>query len=113
MKRIAQVVFILALAALLAGCNKPKTVTKAELDAAKALWQEPKVSTWYYCGSKSGYHYYIHRDLPGDVMYRISERDWNQEKTFPLTRDENKWRVMPWGVQALQRQTQPAPGQIR
>src|SRR5579862_3425562 len=45
---------ILLVPILIAGCAQPKTVTRAELDGLKAHRQEPKVSMWYYTGSKDG-----------------------------------------------------------
>lgn len=100
MKRIIQTAAILVVSVLLSGCNKPQTVTKTELDKAKAEWQEPKISIWYYVGTKDASHHYLHRDLPGDKLYRVSERELNQENPFPVTRDQKKWKVMPWGVHA-------------
>jgi hypothetical protein len=100
MKSIMQIAAILVASVLLAGCNKPQTVTKIELDKAKAEWQEPKVSIWYYVGSKDGYHHYLHRDLPGDTLFRVSKHELVQGAPFPVTRNQKKWKVMPWGVHA-------------
>jgi len=90
-------IFILTLV----GCDKYQTVTKAQLEKAKSEWQEPKVSIWYYVGSQDGYHHYLHRDLPEDQLYRVSESEFNQTDQFPITRNDKKWKVMPWGVHAL------------
>ena len=98
MKQIIISSIIFCLCVLLVGCLTPQTVSNAELEKAKAEWQEPKVSVWYYIGSKYGYHYYLHRDLPGDQLYRVSEKDLNQINQFTFTRNKAKWKVMPWGV---------------
>lgn len=100
-KQIIAIVVALSLGVLLTGCRTAETVTKAELEEARATWQEPKASIWYYTGSEDGYHYYTHHDTPGTRRYRVSEKEWPQETPFPRTRNEKKWRVMPWGAHAL------------
>jgi len=85
---------------LAASCVETKTVTKAELEVAKTQWAEPKVSIWYYVGSKGGYHHFLHYDLNKKVLYRISNDELTIDSTFPLTKDRNDWKVMPWGVHA-------------
>ena len=101
MKNKISILTISSLILILAGCVNPQTVTKTQLDKEKSEWNEPKVSIWYYIGSKDGFHYYLHRDLPEDQIYRISESELRQENQFPITRSQRKWEVMPWGVHAI------------
>ena len=100
MKRLLQVFAVLAVGILLPACDKAHTVTKSELDRATAEWQEPKVSIWYYVGTKDGYHHFLHRDLPGDKLFRVSATELIRPEQFPVTRNQKKWKVMPWGVHA-------------
>jgi len=79
------------------GCASVKTVDRAQLDYLKTHSHEPKVSTWYYMGSKDGFHYFHHIDLPGDSTYRISETELRWPGSFPLTRDEKKWKLLDSG----------------
>lgn len=102
-RRVIAIVVALSLGVALTGCAV-ETVTKAQLEEARARWQEPKVSIWYYTGSEDGYHYYTHYDTPGTRRYRISEKEWVQKDPFPRTWNQKKWRVMSWGVHALMNQ---------
>ncbi len=90
-----------ALAAFCVGCNETPIVTKPQLERLKSQVKEPKVSVWYYVGTKDGFHYFTHWDLNGRKTYRISETEQNMENPIPLTSNEKAWRVMYWGVQAL------------
>ena|SRR6266849_792962 len=84
---------------LLLGCATPQTVNRAELERFKAHRQEPKVSMWYYVGSKDGFHYFRHYDLGSEKKYfRISDAELSWEATFPLTRHRKDWRPLKWGV---------------
>ena len=86
-----------------AGCKDVPIMTGGELERLKAQWKEPKVSIWYYVGSKDGYHYFTHVDLGETKTYRISDDEQvapRMQDTFPLTSDEKAWRVMYWGVHA-------------
>ena len=47
------------------------------------------------------YHYYLHRDLPNDRLFRIQKDELKQNDIFQVSKDEENWKVMPWGVQAL------------
>ena len=90
--------FILPLLLLL-GCASPQTVSRADLDRAKRQWREPKVSMWYYMGSRDGFHYFHHDDLGSDQKdFRISEAEFSWPDTFPLTRHRTEWRRLDWGV---------------
>jgi hypothetical protein len=89
----------LALPLLLLGCTSPQTVTRAELEQLKTQRHEPKVSMWYYVGSKDGFHYFHHNDLGGDEKdFRILGTELSWEDTFPLTRHRKSWRRLEWGV---------------
>jgi len=84
---------------LLVGCTSPQTVSRAELERLKTQWHEPKVSTWYYVGSKDGYHYFHHYDLGRDEKdFRISAAELSWQDTFPLTRHRSDWRRLDCGV---------------
>ncbi len=84
---------------LLLGCASPQTVSRAELDHLKRHWHEPKVSLWYYMGSRDGFHYFHHDDLGGDPKdFRISEAEFFWPDTFPFTGHRSRWRRLDWGV---------------
>lgn len=84
---------------LLFGCARPQTVSRAELDRARSQWHEPKVSMWYYMGSRGGFHHFHHDDLGSDQKdFRISEAEVPWSDTFPLTRHRSRWRRLDWGV---------------
>jgi len=90
---------VLMLPLLLMGCAHPQTVTRAELEHLKAHRQEPKVSMWYYTGTKDGYHYFHHDDLghdKKDVRVPANELAWTN--TFPRTHISSRWRQLDWGV---------------
>ncbi len=90
----------MSLAAICTGCKEAPVVTAVELETLKAQWKEPKVSIWYYIGTKGGYHYFTHMDVDGTKTYRVQEIDQLMKTPFTLTSDEKKWRVMNWGVHA-------------
>ena len=96
---------ILLLGLFVSGCNDVQTVSKAELERAKAEWQEPKLSMWYYMGSKGRYHYFAHVDLPRTKIYRIRKIEMFRitKETFPLTRNQKDWQQMPWGIHGPER----------
>ncbi len=82
---------------LLLGCASTQTVSHAELERLKTQRHEPKVSTWYYVGSKDGFHYFHHYDLGTDKKdFRISAAELHWEDTFPLTCHRKSWRVLEW-----------------
>src|SRR5258706_8515456 len=84
---------------LLLGCAHPQTVTRPDMDQLKARWHEPKVSLWYYTGSKDGYHYFHHDDLGHDKKdFRIAATELSWTNAFPLTSHRNSWRPLDWGV---------------
>jgi len=97
------IIYLFAIAALfvIVGCDDVLTVNLSELEKVKSEWQEPKVSIWYYLGSQDGYQHFLHHDINDDIIYKIPESELPIDDRFSLTRDRNKWRVMPWGTQAL------------
>ncbi|MDQ7799140.1 MAG: hypothetical protein RDU76_09415 [Candidatus Edwardsbacteria bacterium] len=84
------------------GCQSVQTVTKNELNLAASKWKEPKVSIWYYTGTKEGYDYFVHQDLGETVVYRVSSKEMIIDKQFPLTKKRKLWRVMNWGITEIQ-----------
>jgi hypothetical protein len=91
-------IIIFGVSLIFPGCSVTRTVNRSELEQAKTVWKEPKVSLWYYRGSKDGYHYFQHRDLDGEKNFRISESELDWPNTFPLTRDRKEWKTLEWGV---------------
>jgi hypothetical protein len=90
---------VLILPLLLLGCARPQTINRAELEQLKAHWHEPKVSMWYYVGSKDGYDYFHHDDLGSEKKdFRISDTELSWTNTFPLTGDRKSWKALNWGV---------------
>src|SRR5437868_8010842 len=74
------------------GCNdQVKTVTPKELDQLKLHYQEPKLSTWYYMGTKDGYHYFAHQDLPHEKYYRVAEGALKWQSAAAFTTRRAKW----------------------
>src|SRR5438094_9181409 len=81
------------------GCNnKVQTVTPKELEELKLRYQEPKLSTWYYMGTKECYHYFAHQDLPQEHYYRGAEVSLKWQSVAPFTTHRAKWAQLPWGV---------------
>jgi hypothetical protein len=77
---------------LLVSCASPRTVSRTEFDRLKTQRNEPKVSQWYYVGSRDGFHYFHHDDLGHDEKdFRISETELLWRDTFPFTRRRKKW----------------------
>jgi len=99
MKRLLTILTMLFVM-VCAGCGGVPIVTAEKLEHLKAQWKEPKVSTWYYIGTRESYHYFRHWDLDGTKTYRISEIEQKMENPFPLTSEHKSWRVMYWGVLA-------------
>jgi hypothetical protein len=89
---------ILLLPLLIGGCAQPNIVTRNELGGLQSQRQEPKLSMWYYTGSRDGYHYFHHDDLGGAPKgVRIAEAELSWTNTFPLTHTRTKWRQLDWG----------------
>jgi hypothetical protein len=86
-------------ALLVLGCTHPQMVNLTELESLKCRWNEPKVSTWYYVGTRDGFHYFHHHDLgKHEKDFRISQAELSWQPTFPLTGDRKKWQPLNWGV---------------
>jgi len=100
MSRHAPAVILVGVIGLLVvGCAYPQTVTRADLETLKSRWHEPKVSMWYYVGSRDGFHYFHHDDLGEEEKdFRISQAELSWQVTFPLTRNREKWQPLNWGV---------------
>lgn len=106
MLRSIALIFVLAIV----GCTTPQTVNRAELERLKIHWHEPKVSVWYYVGSKNGFHYFHHDDLGGGQKnFRISEAELSWQHTFPRTRWRWRWQALGWGVYELRREKHDEP----
>ncbi len=82
---------------LLMGCAAPQTVMRRELERLKTHRQEPRVSMWYYVGSRDGFHYFHHDDLGREKKdFRISNIELAWPNTFPLTHRRKSWRRLDW-----------------
>jgi hypothetical protein len=97
-KRSSQIL----VAIIVCGCHDAQTVSRAELEEAKSEWQEPKLSIWYYMGSKGGYNYFSHVDLPETKVYRIQEIELILKDRYPITSKRNKWKMMKWGIHSTE-----------
>ena len=87
---------------VLLGCASSQTVSRVQFERLKTQRQEPKVSAWYYVGSKDAYHYFHHYDLGDDQKdFRISEAELPWQDTFPVTWRRSHWRALDWGVPRL------------
>jgi hypothetical protein len=87
---------------LVQGCTHPQMISLTELESLKCRWHEPKVSMWYYVGTRDGFHHFHHHDLGRDEQdFRISQAELSWQPTFPVTRDREKWRRLDWGVHEL------------
>jgi hypothetical protein len=92
----------LCLLLTLIGCVSPKAITKDELVKSTRHWKEPKVAIWHYVGSKNGFDYFDYRDLGVHQVYCVESGQITLPRTFPMTRDERSWIVMPWGPASAQ-----------
>lgn len=89
------------LAVSIMSCSQPSTVSKAELIEITKHWKEPKVAIWYYMGTDNKFHYFRFIDLGVKQDYRVRRDELEIDETYPLTKKQNEWRVMPWGTQAI------------
>ncbi len=83
------------------GCVSPKQITKIELIKTTRHWKEPKVAIWHYVGSKYGMDHFDYQDLGIHEIYSIESGQIYLPQTFPLTKDQRTWIVMPWGPSAI------------
>ncbi len=65
-------------------------------------WREPKVAIWYYTGSDAEYHYFRFIDLGETKDYRVKREEMEIDATYPVSKNQKNWRVMPWGPMSLQ-----------
>lgn len=93
-------VLLLALVLVLAGCDQPVELTKAEFLERTRHWKEGKVVQWWYAGSKEGMDYFYYRDLGVSEMFRVKSGQIELARTFPLTGNQGQWMLMPWGPYA-------------
>ena len=88
---------ILAFILVLCGCVS--TLTREELK--ELTWKQVgyTVAEWRYMGSKKGYHYF---DCTGIVLfeggvYKIPSSELKVYESFPFTKDQSQWVLLPWG----------------
>src|SRR4051812_49925142 len=91
------------------GCTSPQSVSRTQFDHLKTERHEPKVSAWYYVGSKDRFHHFHHDDLGDDQKnFRISETELLWRGAFSLTRRPEKLRFVDWrGFGDLLKQDHP------
>ena len=87
---------------MLLGCYEPLTVSTPDLMEITKHWKEPKVAIWYYTGSDAEYHYFRFIDLGETKDYRVKRGEMEIDATYPLSKNQKTWRVMPWGPMSLQ-----------
>ena len=86
------------------GCNERRQVTKQELIDLTHQWKEPKVAIWYYTGSDDEYHYFKFNDLGISKEFRIKREELEIINPYTPRKEQQEWRVMPWGPMALERE---------
>lgn len=101
-KAITFIIAALILGLLLTGCDEAKLIRKNELLAKTKTWKEPKVAIWYYVGSDEKFDYFVNIDLNQFNSYKVTKHQIEKEQEFPITKDQSKWLVMPWGPIASQ-----------
>ena len=75
--------FFLAVAGMvLSGCVSLSTVSHAELMERTRSWNEPKVATRYYQGTKKGFHYFYFWDVPVAKRYRVPVSEISVDSPF-------------------------------
>ena len=74
-----------------------EVITAEKLNRIKCEWQDAKETRWFYVGSESGYHRFIHRDRSGNKSYQIKDTEWAVDNPKPTSSNEANWVVMPWG----------------
>jgi hypothetical protein len=93
------IIFILLLT--FTGCDwlsdEFEVITLADLNRLKCEWQEPKASQWFYIGSEDGYHKFVHRDPPGEKLYKIKTAEYTIDNPTHVSSNEVNWVIMPWG----------------
>jgi len=102
MKKSLSIFIVLLLTLLMQGCDSATQVSYNQLIEKTKSWKEPKVAIWYYVGSDKDFNYFHFHDLNKKEIYKVLKNEMKIEYNFELTKDRNKWKVMPWGVQAKQ-----------
>jgi len=97
MKIIKQILIVLGISIFISGCNKPVEVSLDELIKINKNFKEPKVVICYYTGSDTEYHYFLFQDLGIQQIYKVIKTEINLNE-FKVTKDRQKWLVMPWGI---------------
>jgi hypothetical protein len=96
---IARLLLTLCAIGVASGCApEAETITLTELHGESIHYRDPEISAWYYMGTKEGYHYFAHTDLPHERYYRVSEGELKWQSTAPLTSQRANWVELPWGV---------------
>jgi hypothetical protein len=98
---IARIITILILMLTLNGCVSPRQISKNELIKTTRQWKEPKVAIWHYVGSKDGMDYFHFQDIGVHKIYSVESGQISLPHSFPLTKDQRTWIVMPWGPAAI------------
>jgi hypothetical protein len=89
---IARFIVILVTTAL-TGCSTP-TVSKTAFQRLVASHAHETICTFRYMGTQDGFHYFKLTSTYGARTYRIPQGDWQMGATFPLTKDEARWRFV-------------------
>lgn len=87
----------LVLCMVLISCGTIETVSKEELMARTRKWKDSKIAVWYYTGSSDRYDYFLTIDKDYRKSYRVALGEISLNQQFPLTHDQSKWVIMPWG----------------
>jgi hypothetical protein len=78
---------------VLSGCSTP-VVSKTEFQRAVASHAHETICTFRYMGTKDGFHYFKLASTYGSRPYRVPQEEWRLTTTFPLTKDEARWRFV-------------------
>lgn len=97
MKKIKQFFIAILFMALVSGCESPEVISLKKLIELNENYKEPKVVICYYTGSDLTHHYFSFRDLGVNKIYKITKNEIKLDE-FEVTRNRDKWIVMPWGV---------------
>jgi hypothetical protein len=103
--RLPLALFGLLIAATLAGCSSESASTVDEKQFATLFKDDQTYTDVMYMGSDGGYDYFCmeHWTIQPDGsdgkldkrnFYRVMLTNQHVKDPFPLTYDENKWRVM-------------------
>jgi hypothetical protein len=100
----SKIAYLMMFIFIFAGCTATVTVGDLCLKTIDDLTKT--VAEWYYCGTKDGYHYFYNSQIGfGSDTYRVKKNDLKLIRTFPATKDKDRWILLPWGS--------PNPGNLR